>query len=232
MATNVALPVVNAARSAQEGLSPLRLNISRYNRLTIAEQLFVMANLERVSRGEVPIYALTATLNAFAALGVRDGRDPEPGAGWIGNGFESIWSASPPSRTQMVFFADLGWVYEDGPPPYHASFFNADCSRRGMSGCWGHRDAILEPAPATGPAGLVLIAGAAGAVGNWHGQSSMAMFFTWSIGTPRSGVTYTWAQAVKFLGLPASYVSTTTTTTTSVPVPTTSTTNTTTTLGG
>jgi hypothetical protein len=52
----------------------------------------------------------------------------------------------------------------------------------------------------------------------------LAMDFAWVSAVPKTGIVYTWARAVKFLGLPESYAPTTTTTTTTTTTPATSTT--------
>lgn len=224
--------MINLARKSQEGLDPLRFNLERYARLSIAQQLFVLVNLERVSRGEVPSYGLYAPLNRTSAIGARLGRDPSPVSKY--GDFESIWADAPNTRSQVSAFAIFDWMYEDGGPPYYGSV-NGDCPRRGLPGCWGHRDAILEATPDVIPEGftLELLTGAAGGVDNYHGVSSLAMAFTWSDGVPRTGITYTWAQAVKYLDLPASDVPTSTTapSTTTVPSTTTTVQSTTTTTG-
>jgi hypothetical protein len=222
--SNLILPLVNDARRTQEGLGPLSFNLARYNKLAIPEQLFVIANLERVSRGETPIYGLWSELNSAAATGARLGRDPEPPPNWD-SAFSSIWAGTPNSRSQAVFFADFGWMYEDGPPPYHG-INNLDCTHRGAEGCWGHRDAILEKAPSVSfdDGSPVLLAGAAGGIGNYKGTTSLTMAFAWVDGVPKTGIVYTWARAVKFLGLPANFLPTTTTTSTTTTTTTTTTT--------
>ena len=233
------LPLINEARRNQEGLGPLRLNVARYNRLSVADQLFVVTNLERVTRGETPIYGLWSVLNSAAATGAREATDPVAPAD-LESSFASIWSEAPPSRTQEALFADFAWMYKDGPLTPGDDFINEGCLHAGEWGCWAHRDNILEQSPGNfGSAGsLILLAGASGGVLDSRGMASLAMGFAWVEAIPSTGIVYTWAQAVRFLGLPSSYVPTTTTTTTptTTTVPTTTTTMTTpvtsTTLGG
>jgi hypothetical protein len=222
-----ALALINGARAQQEGLPPLRFNLAKFDRLSTADQLFVLTNLERVSRGEVPIYGLTAQLNYVAGVGALLRRDPLEPVGWRGP-FQSVWSGAQSSRGQAAFLADFGWMYEDGPPPYYL-FVNLDCARRGEAGCWGHRDALLETTPDVSiPLPITLVAGASGGPGTSLGASSETMAFGWVVGVPRSGLTFTWAQAVKYLGLPLRDIPTTTTTTSTTS--TTTSTSTTTTL--
>ena len=221
------LPLINDARRAQEGLGPLLFDVARYNRLSIPDQLFVISNLERVSRGEVPIYGLWSVLDNVAATGARLGTDPEPPPGWSSS-FASIWGDVLPERTQVVLAADFEWMYEDGPPPLYGNSINTACLHAGEWGCWRHRDNILEQSVGNSVSRgtNVLLAGASGGVRNYHGIASLAMDFTWAPAVPRTGIVYTWARAVKYLGLPTSYVPTSTTTTST----TTTTTTTTTTL--
>jgi len=209
------LQLINDARRAQEGLGPLVLNVARYNRLSIPDQLFVISNLERVSRGEVPIYGLWSVLDTVAATGARLGTDPEPPVGWT-SGFASIWGDVLPERTQVALASDFEWMYEDGPPPLYGNSVNTACLHAGEWGCWGHRDNILEKSVGNSVRGgpLVLLAGASGGVRNYHGMASLAMDFTWASAVPKTGIVYTWARAVSFLGLPKSYAPTSTTTTT------------------
>ena len=207
------LALINGARAAQEGLSPLSLNITRYNRLTIPEQMFVITNLERVSRGEVPAYGLMAKLNQVANVGARLQRDPLPPASW--GFFQSVWAGGMSLRTQAAFYSDFAWMYEDGPAPYYGGIHNIDCPVKTAAGCWGHRSAVIELYPDVSFAGppLTLVAGASGGAANTRYVTSSAMIFVWVPGVPASGITYTWVRAVKFLGLPARYVPSPVTTT-------------------
>jgi hypothetical protein len=212
------LPFINHARRAQEQLGPLRFNVARYDRLTIPEQLFVLANLERVSRGETPIYGLWSVLNNAAEIGARLDTDPSSPPN-LKTVFWSIWDEATTSRNQAAYFADFAWMYEDGPPPNY--FFSAAvCPNSRAPDCWGHRNIILQTAE-YGVGRVVLLAGAAGGIRNYRGTNSLTMAFTWADAVPETGITYTWAEAVSFMGLPESYVPTTistnTTTTTTVP---------------
>ncbi len=219
-----ALTLINDARSAEEGLGPLSINLSRYDALTVPEQLFVLVNLERISRGEQPGYALISTLNRVSLEGAQLRRDPSPPPRWPYD-YHVIWSTAGTARTQAAFQADWGWMYEDGPPPYHG-WTNYFCSQQGAPGCWDHRNAILElrPTSLASKRQAVLVMGAGAALNPRLGYS-LAMEFSWFAAKPTSGVVFTWSQALKELGQSAA-VSTTTTT-----IPATTTTTSTTLLG-
>jgi hypothetical protein len=223
-----ALTLINDARSADEGLGPLNFNLVKYDALTVPEQLFVLVNLERVSRGEQPGYALISRLNGASAIGAQLRRDPSPPSNWPYY-YRVIWSTAGITPTQAAFQADWGWMYEDGPPPYHG-WTNYDCARAGAPGCWVHRNAILElrPTSLANDKQAVLVMGAGAALNSTLGYS-LAMEFSWFATKPTSGVVFTWAQALKDLGQTAT---TSTTTTTAAPTTTTTSTTTTTTLSG
>ncbi|MFZ1062665.1 MAG: hypothetical protein WAN30_04250 [Acidimicrobiales bacterium] len=221
-----ALTLINEARSAEEGLGPLGLVLSRYDALSVPEQLFVLVNLERISRGEQPGYALISKLDTVSAQGAQQRRDPSPPPNWPYD-YHVIWSTAGTSPTQAAFQADWGWMYEDGPPPYHG-WTNYGCARAGALGCWVHRNAILElrPTSLANDKQAVLVMGAGAAPNSTLGYS-LAMEFSWFATKPTSGVVFTWAQALKVLGQTQT-TATTTTTTTAAPTTTTSTTTTTT----
>jgi len=226
-----ALVLINDARSAEEGLGPLSINLSRYDALSVPEQLFVLVNLERISRGEQPGYALISKLDTVSVQGAQQRRDPSPAPN-LPYGYHVIWSTAGTSPSQAAFQADWGWTYEDGPPPYHG-WSNYDCARAGAPGCWVHRNSILElrPSSLASDKQAVLVMGA-GAALNPNLGYSLAMEFSWFAKKPSSGVVFTWAQALKDLGETAT---TSTTTTTVAPTTTTTTTlvgTTTTTLSG
>ena len=131
--TSAVLAGVDAAR-AREGVRPIRLPADWATR-SATQQLFLVADLERVDRGLVPAAGLARSLNRRAWAGARANTDPslEPMNGnWAG----SNWAGGFGS----VLEADFEWMYDDGPGSP-----NIDCAAAGQSGCWGHRDNILAP---------------------------------------------------------------------------------------
>ena len=124
------LKLINKARAA-EHVPPAQLPTD-WAKLTIAEQLFVTADLERVGRGLPPYVGLSSSLNTFAQAAAEAGEDPSaPSKGIYGAGSNE----SPDSVSATD--ADYRWMYVDG---YGG---NSDCATPHALGCWGHRDNIL-----------------------------------------------------------------------------------------
>jgi hypothetical protein len=156
---------------ASEGIPPITLP-SNWFALTTAEHLFVIADLERISMGEVPFIGLNATLNADAQIGANDGSDPPmpsfAGMDWAGGD----WAGGAPGSLA----ADYEWMYADGP-----GGGNLDCTSTNTSGCWGHRDNILGQ-----PQCPSCYMGAAVATGNSYAdlfvetQDALPCAFTWA----------------------------------------------------
>jgi len=143
------LAEIDAAR-AKEGVNPMDLP-ANYAQLTGAQQQFVVINLERVDRRVPAVVGLTSPINALAAAGANAGTDPEfPASGLSWGG--SIWAAGFASTLE----ADFAWMYNDGP-----GSDNIACLTPTASGCWGHRDVILE-----NPTCARLVEGAADAFTN------------------------------------------------------------------
>jgi hypothetical protein len=65
----MALAAINQARRALEKLGGMSLSLPAYAKLTPAEQLFVVVNLERTERRLVPVVVLSRSLNAVAQAG-------------------------------------------------------------------------------------------------------------------------------------------------------------------
>jgi len=199
--TNVGrvLRAIDAARHSEEGLGPLRFDVTRFERLSVPEQVFVITNLERTTRGLYPAVALTTRLDAIAGAAARRDQDPTDAT----QGYSSIWSSAPASLGQYAFFADFGWMYDDGPPPQYI-FRNVDCARTGESGCWGHRDNILSN-PLHGWTGCPseLVSGTGFASRTADGPSLTEIFEVACSG-PHLGAVFTWRHAVAYLGIPAS----------------------------
>jgi hypothetical protein len=115
-----------------EGLAPLSLP-SNWANLSDPERGFVLMNLERIERGETPIVGISTTLNNYAAEGADSNTDPP--VSFISDGVGgSIWASG-----SFVAVGMPGFLYADGP-----GGFNLDCTSTDASGCWGHRDNILD----------------------------------------------------------------------------------------
>ncbi|MGH9066446.1 MAG: cell wall-binding repeat-containing protein [Acidimicrobiales bacterium] len=132
------LTATNKVRATTEGLPPIALP-SNWTTLTRAERIFVLANLERATRGEAPIAYLVNTWDATVRAGAAAGKDPDLSriAPTHARSRSAIYAGAYPS----VLAADFAWMYDDGPGGP-----NVDCHSAGERGCWGHRDIILADA--------------------------------------------------------------------------------------
>ncbi|MDE3064292.1 MAG: hypothetical protein KGJ36_01300 [Acidobacteriota bacterium] len=139
---------LDAAR-ASEGLGPLTLP-TNWSSLTIPEQLFVVADLERVDRGLPPYLGLNAKLSATARAAARSGRDPLAAAGFFEArdrgtpAYGSTWASG-----YSALGADYVWMYDDGWGGPMTP--NRACTSAGAHGCWGHRDELLGADPGFNP---------------------------------------------------------------------------------
>jgi len=120
-----ALALINYCR-AQEGVGPLRLP-RNFASLTAPQQMLVLVNLERVSRGEAPLVGLSPSINQDAQQGAAGQFDPGGGVG----GILVVGAYS-------ALDADYAWMYDDG---YGSD--NPDCHAPDDPSCWGHRNIIL-----------------------------------------------------------------------------------------
>ena len=131
------LQAINFARS-QEGVKPMVLP-SNYYALTPQERQFVLVNLERVDRGLAPIPYLSNHLDADAQRAIQGDGDTDPWSNSV-NGYASI--AEDGYTTQLGSL--YGYMYDDGWGGSAQNTTNYDCTSATASGCWGHRENILE----------------------------------------------------------------------------------------
>ncbi|MFL5821917.1 MAG: hypothetical protein ACJ764_00585 [Solirubrobacteraceae bacterium] len=149
--------------------------------LTPVQQVFILANSDRVLYGLPPIPGLTDTLNHDAGVGVQTDNDPGPSdANWM------MYTANWAGGYQNIVLAYEGWMYDDGP-----GSGNLDCTATSTDGCWGHRHDILWQFDG---AGAVAMGAAAGSdADSWPGY---AMLLVQGNSSFHPTYTYTWAQAV------------------------------------
>ncbi len=127
----ITLGAIDDAR-AQEGLRPLVLP-SAFSTLTVAEQLFVVIDRERVDRGLAPIAGLTAPLDANAQKGADGaGLPPRLGPAYTSTRFEWI------GAVDNGLDADFQWLYDDGPDSGVPG-----CTQNRTAGCWADRRVFL-----------------------------------------------------------------------------------------
>jgi hypothetical protein len=145
--TALLMTAVNQAQAA-EGLHTFSLPTG-YSALTIGQQMFVLVNLERISRQVPPLAGISTYLSAAATSAAAQAEDPvfrtsygpvrvwaPPGGGYYA--FGGAWSGNAVNAAAAMF----GWMYDDGwGGPGKTS--NGACTGPTSAGCWGHRDELL-----------------------------------------------------------------------------------------
>lgn len=183
------LAMLNAGRLS-EHLGPVLLP-SNWQQLTVAEQLFVLTELERTARGLPPDTGLAADWDAAAQAGADTGQDPTHGGGGAG-GFVAVWAGGEPNP--IVVMAD--WIYADGLFP-DGSSQNLGCTATASTGCWSHRDIVLHDSAATACHGHCAVGAAFSATGYSGGSASRhesyAEIFGVDNGTGSDPLEFTWA---------------------------------------
>ena len=193
--TDYLLGAINVGRSG-EGLALMVLPTNWYS-LSPAQQLFVVANLERTARGLPAYLGLNAALTANAQHAAQTNSDPSVASGFaIGTdaqgspGMGGAWSAG-----FSVLAADYIWMYDDGWGGSVAATSNIVCTSAKAAGCWAHRDELLGSDPGYNPGvGLNCTTceiGTGFAVVN--GSGSFVDLVELPKGTPPA-MTFTWAQ--------------------------------------
>jgi hypothetical protein len=196
--SNFVLRAINAAR-ASEGVKPMILPSNWYT-LSAAQQLFVVADLERVDRGLPPYLGINQVLAVSAGVAARQATDPSIAPGFAFNSWGSTYAGG-----MSPLDADYMWMYNDGwgGGPFPATI-NSNCTNASASGCWGHREVLLGSDPALHyGVGLACTKCEMGTgYAKVHGYGS----YTDLIALPAGAapvMTFTWAKNVKpFLGGP------------------------------
>jgi hypothetical protein len=186
------VPAIDNARSTLESLSPLSLNLSAYEAMTIPEQLFVIANLERTDRGLAPISGLTTQLDDVAQSGAAANTDPDMTSSTLTGGASvTSWASLWAGGTSNALGSDYYWMYDDGPDSP-----NSECTSTSTSACWGHRDGILGTYVTTARCSTAEQYMGAGytASGSSYGPA-FAEIFVGACGPTPTDVVFTWTQA-------------------------------------
>jgi len=195
---NEALAAIDNARS-DEGLSPMTFSVGGFAALPATEQLFVITNLERTSRGLAPMLALTAQLNAVAAGGATSDIDPALRGWTLSGGRAAVEWSSNWAGDLSGFGADYYWMYADG------AGVNVDCPSSAATGCWQHRANVLMVSPTSSTCGGVgtpsLVMGASYVGNGYQGTPSIAEIYVGECGNLPTDVTFTWAHAKRLLGI-------------------------------
>lgn len=131
---------IDAART-REGLGALVLPTNWY-RLSVAQQLFVVADIERVDRGLDPYLGLNRALSASAQRAANSRTDPTVARGFaIARRNGAVQYGATMATGYSALEADYIWMYDDGWGGGSTS--NLACTGPGAPGCWGHRDQLL-----------------------------------------------------------------------------------------
>jgi hypothetical protein len=145
------LLAINAARKAEK----VRAMVLPTNwiHLTAPQQLFVIADLERVDRGLPPYLGLNRNLTAEAQKAATTSSDPTTAPGFaVGNdpqhyvGFGSTWASA-----YTTLGADYFWMYSDGWGGSASATANYGCTSASSTACWDHRDELLGYDPKYNP---------------------------------------------------------------------------------
>jgi hypothetical protein len=196
--SRILLAIDNAR--ATEPLGALHFGLQKFLRLSVPDQLFAIADLERVSRGEPPMTALTTELDAVAKAGATAGKDPVLSSGALSGGAEvRAWGSNWAEGSESALGSDDSWMYDDG-----YGSFNYDCRSPGAAGCWGHRDNILgtwsSDLAGCAPSDEQLVMGAADSPSAKVGPSFTEIFVA-ACGPKTTGTIFTWAQAKAAIGI-------------------------------
>jgi len=126
---------------------------TNWDTLTPGEQLFVLADLERVDRHLPPYLGLNRALSREASDAARRSEDPSVASGFALHANTSaglVAFAGTWAQNFSTLAADYFWMYDDGWAG--ASTGNVDCTSAKAASCWGHRDELLGLAPQEGVA--------------------------------------------------------------------------------
>ena len=125
---------------------------SNWFSLSTPQQLFVVADVERVDRGLPPYLGLNAALTSAAQHAAATRSDPGIAAGFpIGNdaqGSPAMGGSWAGGFNPLV--ADYVWMYDDGWGGANNTS-NIACTSPGAAGCWAHREELLGYDPGYNP---------------------------------------------------------------------------------
>jgi hypothetical protein len=181
-----ALAAIRHARSGEHMKRHAMVLPRNYRSLTVAEQTFVITDLERVDRGLKPFEGLSTTLDGLAKVAASLHLDlslatPVLRALHI-QSYGSNWAGD-----LGPLGADYDWMYRDGYSKHGG--INLACPRPLAPLCWGHRSNVLWPYPRT--LRLVAGVGTAGPAG-----SSIAQVLA-AAGGAAPKYAYTWRAALR-----------------------------------
>ncbi|HEY7948190.1 MAG TPA: fibronectin type III domain-containing protein [Acidimicrobiales bacterium] len=196
--TNDVAQAVDNGRSTLESMPPLSFSLSAFEAMTGPEQLFVIANEERIDRGLAPLSGLTTQLDDVAQTGADTNADPYLSSSTLTGGAQvRSWGSNWAGGTSNALGSDYYWMYDDG-----TNSPNAECSTPTAAACWGHRDNVLATfvtsasCPTSGPEQYMGAADTPNA-GSWG--PSFAEIIVGACGSAPTDVVFTWTQAQQLL---------------------------------
>jgi len=199
--TNETAQAVDNGRSTLESMPALSFSLTAFDSMTVPEQLFVIADQERVDRGLAPVSGLTTQLDDVAQTAADGNTDPTLSSSTLtgGAGVRS-WGSNWAGGTSNALGSDYYWIYDDG-----TNSPNAECSTPSAQACWGHRDNVLgtfvssSSCSASGSSGPQQYMGAADtpSAGSWG--PSFAEILVGACGPTPTDVVFTWTQAEQLL---------------------------------
>lgn len=161
---------------------------ANFTTLTPEEQVFILANLDRIRYKLSPMTGLTRALDRDALgglptdpLGVKGDGDPRPTNPSVTQ-YTANWAGGYPN----IVLAYEGWMYDDG---YRSP--NLACRRPASRGCWGHRHDVLWKFGSTGRAAVGAAAGK-----DAHGRRGFALLLGKGGARFHPTYIYTWSKAV------------------------------------
>jgi hypothetical protein len=185
----LALEALRRARAREGVKHPAMVLPRNYNHLTVAQQTFVITNLERVDRGLPPFRGLVPRLNKTAHTAAVAHADPALATSLL-QGLHVGYAGSIWAGDWGPLASDYHWMYEDGYQAGGGSI-NLACLTRRSPGCWGHRDNIIGKY-----ADLPILVEGAGATDS-QGRSIAVLFLGGSGSVAHGKYNYTWKQALR-----------------------------------
>jgi hypothetical protein len=126
---------------------------SNWYSLSVPEQLFVVADLERTARGLPPYLGINAALSAQSQHAAEVNADPALASGFAVStdpgGYPAMGGAW--SGGFNVLASDYMWMYDDGWAGSVSATSNIACTSASAAGCWAHRDELLGSDPGFNP---------------------------------------------------------------------------------
>lgn len=156
------------------------------------EQLFILADEERVDRDLAPVEGISAGADRAARPGALDDNDPT--LSFSRHPQLLAWASNWASDYSAVS-AEFDWMYNDGVSSVPGQG-NLDCQRRGAKGCWGHRDNTLIEFPGSGQGTAMVFGGSCVADPEDPVNLSCAEVFELESQPPANWL-FTWRQALR-----------------------------------